>query len=50
MGEAARRGRVEKARESRDFLMRMRRDVWLVNVIGHGYQERGRLWEVLMEA
>ena len=50
VGEAARRGRVEKARESRSFLRRMRKDVWLVNVIGHGYREGGRLWEVLMEA
>ena len=50
VGEAARRGREEKARESREFLRRMGRDVWLVNVIGHGYREGGRLWEVLMEA
>ena len=49
IGEAARRGRVEKARQSRDFLRRMEKDVWLVNVIGHGYREGGRLWEVLME-
>lgn len=50
VGEAARRGRVEKARESRDFLRRTGKEVWLVNVIGHGYREGGRLWEVLMEA
>ena len=49
VGEAARRGRVEKARQSRDFLRRTERDVWLVNVIGHGYREGGRLWEVLMK-
>ena len=49
VGEAARRGRVEKARQSRDFLRRTEKDVWLVNVIGHGYREGGRLWEVLME-
>ncbi|KAL9069346.1 MAG: hypothetical protein Q9161_005626 [Pseudevernia consocians] len=50
VGEAARRGRVEKARESRDFLRRTGKDVWLVNVIGHGYREGGRLWEVLVES
>lgn len=50
VGEAARRGREEKARESREFLRRTGRDVWLVNVIGHGYREGGRLWEVLMDA
>ena len=49
VGEAARRGRVEKARQSRDFLRKTEKDVWLVNVIGHGYQEGGRLWEMLME-
>lgn len=48
-GEAARRGRADKARESRDFLRRIGKDVWLVNVIGHGYLEGGRLWEVLMK-
>lgn len=50
VGEAARRGRVEKARESRDFLRMTAKDVWLVNVIGHDFREGGRLWEVLMEA
>ena len=40
---------MEKARQSRDFLRRTEKDVWLVNVIGHGYREGGRLWEVLME-
>ena len=49
VGGAARRGRVENARESREFLRRTGKDVWLVNVIGHGYREGGRLWEVLME-
>ena len=50
VGEAARRGRVEKARESREFLRKTEKEVWLVNVIGHGYREGGRLWELLMEA
>ena len=49
VGEAARKGRVEKARQSRDFLRKTEKDVWLVNVIGHGYREGGRLWEVLTE-
>ena len=49
VGEAARRGRVQKARDSRHFLRKMSGDLWLVNVIGHGYREGGRLWEVLME-
>lgn len=50
VGEAARRGKVERARQSRDFLRKTERDVWLVNVIGHGYREWGRLWELLMKA
>ena len=50
VGEAARRGRVQKARESREFLRKIEKDVWLVNVIGHGYRNGGRLWEMLMEA
>ena len=33
----------------RRFLGRVREETWLVNVIGHGYREEGRLWEVLME-
>ena len=35
--------------ESRDFLQRQREDLWLVNVIGHGYRsgEGHRLWEIL---
>ena len=49
VGEAAKRGRMEKATESRDFLRRTGKDVWLVNIIGHGYREGGRLWEVLMK-
>ena len=49
VGEAAKRGRMEKATESGDFLRRIGKDVWLVNVIGHGYREGGRLWEVLMK-
>ena len=50
VGEAVKRGRAQKARESREFLRKLEQDVWLVNVIGHSYQEGGRLWEVLMEA
>lgn len=34
---------------SRQFLDATRRDVWLVNVIGHGYREGGSLWEILAE-
>lgn len=51
VGEAGRGGGggVQRARDSRAFLRRMEREVWLVNVIGHGYRERGRLWEVLMK-
>lgn len=51
VGEASRLGKVgrEEARKSMDFLKGVRRGVWLVNVIGHGYRERGRLWETLME-
>jgi len=49
VGEAGRRGGVQRARESRAFLRRIEKGVWLVNVIGHGYREGGRLWEVLMQ-
>jgi len=51
VGEASRLGKVgrENARKSMEFLRGVRRGVWLVNVIGHGYRERGRLWEVLMQ-
>ena len=36
-------------KESRNFLQRQREDLWLVNVIGHGYRsgEGNRLWEIL---
>lgn len=37
----------EEGRACREFLGRMRRECWLVNVIGHGYREWGRLWEML---
>ena len=36
--------------ETREFLSKERESVWLVNVIGHGYREPGRLWEILMSA
>lgn len=51
VGEASRLGKVgrEEARKSMEFLKRVRREIWLVNVIGHGYREGGRLWEVLIE-
>lgn len=49
VGEAGRRGGVQRARDSRAFLRRVERDVWLVNIIGHGYREAGRLWELLRE-
>jgi len=48
VGEAGRRGEVQRARDSRAFLRGLERGVWLVNVIGHGYREGGKLWEVLM--
>lgn len=38
-----------RGRQARDFLAEVRRDVWLVNVIGHAYMDKGRLWEVLLE-
>lgn len=49
VGEAGRRGAQGRARESRAFLRGWERGGWLVNVIGHGYREGGRLWEVLLE-
>jgi len=49
VGEAGRRGGEARARESRAFLRGRERGLWLVNVIGHGYKEKGRLWEVLMQ-
>lgn len=38
--------------ESRDFLQSQKHNLWLVNVIGHGYREGegNRLWEILMNA
>lgn len=42
-------GGREQGRACRRFLDEVRRGVWLVNVIGHGYREGGRLWDVLME-
>ncbi|KAL9102029.1 MAG: hypothetical protein Q9163_002784 [Psora crenata] len=41
--------RREKMRMCREFLAAVRRDMVLVNVVGHGYRDAGRLWEVLME-
>ena len=51
LGEASRLGRVgrEEARASMEFLRRARRDVWLVNVIGHDFREGGKLWDLLVE-
>ena len=51
VGEASRLGKVERerARASVEFLRAVRKGVWVVNVIGHGYREPGRSWEVLME-
>ncbi|KAL6722173.1 methylenetetrahydrofolate reductase 1 [Lecanora helva] len=49
VGEAGKRGEDGRARESRGFLRGLSGEVWLVNVIGHGYRERGRLWEILMQ-
>ena len=39
-------------KESRDFLQSQKNNLWLVNVIGHGYRqdEGDRLWEILMSA
>ena len=36
--------------ESRRVIAGCREDVWLVNVIGHVYQEKEGLWEILMGA
>lgn len=42
-------GRVfERGGECERFLRGVGRGVWLVNVIGHEYRERGRLWEILL--
>ena len=52
IGEVARQLRGEEKERLRacwDFLLRMRKDTVLVNVIGHGYKEKGRLWDILME-
>jgi transketolase N-terminal domain/subunit len=40
----------EKARRCMEFLRRVRKGYFVVNVIGHGYRNPGRLWEALMEA
>ncbi|KAL2040718.1 hypothetical protein N7G274_006697 [Stereocaulon virgatum] len=52
VGEAARMGKVEreKARKCMEFLRKVRKGYFVVNVIGHEYREPGRLWEALMEA
>ena len=36
--------------ESRKFLRREREGLWLINVIGHGYREPGKLWDILIGA
>ncbi|MCJ1475755.1 hypothetical protein MMC13_004419 [Lambiella insularis] len=35
---------------SRKFLRQERENLWLVNVISHGFREERRLWEILMSA
>ncbi|MCJ1278946.1 hypothetical protein MMC21_006767 [Puttea exsequens] len=51
VGEAGRVRRVERegARRCVGFLRGLREEVWLVNVIGHGYREPGSLWKLLLE-
>ena len=54
IGELARNLRAEdenktRLRACREFLMRMRKETVLVNVIGHGYKEAGRLWQILLQ-
>jgi methylenetetrahydrofolate reductase (NADPH) len=36
--------------QTRSLIAELRKDSWLVNVIGHRFQEPGRLWEILMQA
>ena len=43
-------GEGEGRKKAREFLKWLRGEVWLVNVICHGYREGDRLWDVLMEA
>lgn len=47
VGQAA--GAREDGRRCRAFLGEVRASTTLVNVIGHGYREADRLWEVLLE-
>ena len=37
-----------KGKESKELIEKVRDDVWLVNVIHHGYVEREGLWELLL--
>ena len=45
------RGRIseERGKASRELIEKVREDVWLVNVIHHGYVEREGLWELLFD-
>ena len=38
----------EKGKESKELIEKVREDVWLVNVIHHGYVEREGLWQLLL--
>ena len=38
----------EAGRSCREFLNKARKDLWLVNIIGHAYMEKDRLWELLL--
>ena len=38
-----------RLRACREFLMRMRSETVLINVIGHAYMDKNRLWEVLLD-
>ena len=40
----------ELGRKCREFLTNLRRELWLINIIGHEYQDRGKLWRLLSEA
>jgi len=40
----------QQGSESSKLIERIRKDVWLVNVIHHGYLESGKLWKVLIDA
>jgi methylenetetrahydrofolate reductase (NADPH) len=37
-----------KSKESEELIEKVREDVWLVNVIHHGYVEQEGLWELLL--